>query len=242
MSENYQNYVYNSDGNLIDTFPMHLKKIFLKMTIAMALTAAVAFAGYEILEAGGFLANIFANPISMIIIIILQLGIALGFRSALFKATPTTCDVMLYVYAGITGVTFSVLPYAYTSETLFTAFLFAAVLFASCAVIGYTTNVDLTKLRGILFAGLIALIVCSIASLFIPALRDNLLISYIGLVIFLCYTAYDIQMIKNNYEQFKYNPAIAEKFSSFGAFELYLDFINLFIRILQILASSRSRK
>ena len=69
-----------------------------------------------------------------------------------------------------------------------------------------------------------------------------MLISYAGVIIFLLYTAYDIQRIKVNYELYRYNDEIRDKFASYGAFELYLDFINLFLRILQILANSRSRR
>ena len=85
------------------------------------------------------------------------------------------------------------------------------------------------------------LLIISVVSIFVPLLRNNIVITYAGVVLFLLYTAYDVQVIRNNYEMVKYNEEIADKFASFGAFELYLDFINLLIRILQILGRSKSR-
>jgi FtsH-binding integral membrane protein len=116
-------------------------------------------------------------------------------------------------------------------------------MFFCCAIIGHTTNVDLTKFSGLLIGGLIALVVATILSLFIPVLRDSLIISYIGVLLFLVITAWDMQKIK----QFYYGTqggmgTLGGNLAVYGAFQLYLDFINLFLRILQILGSRSNRK
>ena len=239
MSENM---AYDQNGQLIDSFEQHLSGIFSRMGISLAITAATAYGVYLSVLHGTALGDLFMNPVSLIVILIIQLGVALGFRRAMFNFSATFCNTLLYVYAFITGITFSSIFLTYDIGLVFTAFLFSSVLFISCAIIGKTTNVDLSQFRGLLFGATIALLAVTILSLFIPILRDNMLISYAGVIIFLLYTAYDIQRIKVNYELYRYNDEIRDKFASYGAFELYLDFINLFLRILQILANSRSRR
>jgi FtsH-binding integral membrane protein len=130
----------------------------------------------------------------------------------------------------------------YPSNGYTTAFLFTAVLFICCAVIGLTTNIDLSKLGGILFAGLLCLIIVSIVSFFIPVLRQSLFLSYAGVIIFLLYTAYDVQRIRVMYEACRNNSDYLNRFSTYGAFQLYLDFINLFLNIIRIVSSSRSSR
>ena len=159
------------------------------------------------------------------------------------KMETRTATILLYAYAALTGVTFSVLPMAFDIATVFTAFAFAAVMFFCCAVIGHTTSVDLTKFSGLLIGGLIALVVATVASIFIPALRESLVISYIGVLLFLVITAWDMQKIK----QFYYGTqggigTLGGNLAVYGAFQLYLDFINLFLRILRILGSRSNRK
>jgi len=142
------------------------------------------------------------------------------------------------VYSALTGFTFSFVLMAYDMNTVFVAFLFAAVLFASCAIIGHTTKVDLTKFSGLLFGALLALVIMTVISIFVPVLRNNLLFGYLGLFIFLVYTAFDMQKIK----QYYYNVGegtIKENLAVFGAFQLYLDFINIFIYILRILGNRK---
>ena len=114
------------------------------------------------------------------------------------------------------------------------AFAFAAVLFFCCAIIGHTTNVDLSKFGGLMIGGLIALVITSIVSMFIPALRDGLLISYVGVILFLFLTAWDMQKIKGFYYGVE-EGRLKNNLAIYGAFELYLDFLNMFLYLLRIL-------
>ena len=94
-------------------------------------------------------------------------------------------------------------------------------------MIGHVTNVDLTKYQGILLGGLFALIIASVVSIFIPALRNNLLIAYLGLFIFMIYTAFDIQRIKQFYYMTADGTDQRDKLAIYGALQLYLDFVNI---------------
>ena len=152
---------------------------------------------------GGTLARIFFFSESAIFIqiglLITQIVLVLSLNAAVRHLSKGACTALFFTYAAITGITFGVIPLAYEVGTVFQAFIFAAILFVSCAVIGHVTNVDLTKYQGVLLGGLFALIIASVVSIFIPALRDNLLIAYLGLFIFMIYTAFDIQRIKQFY-------------------------------------------
>lgn len=244
MSEFNQSQTYVNEAGT--TLNAYITKVFTMMGIAVLITAAVAFAGYMSLINGGLLYNAYmsgAISIGYIVCMIAQFGVCIFLSMRITKMETRTATILLYAYAALTGVTFSVLPMAFDIATVFTAFAFAAVMFFCCAVIGHTTSVDLTKFSGLLIGGLIALVVATVASIFIPALRESLVISYIGVLLFLVITAWDMQKIK----QFYYGTqggigTLGGNLAVYGAFQLYLDFINLFLRILRILGSRSNRK
>ena len=244
MSEFNQSQTYVNEAGT--TLNAYITKVFTMMGIAVLITAAVAFAGYMSLINGGLLYNAYmsgAISIGYIVCMIAQFGVCIFLSMRITKMETRTATILLYAYAALTGVTFSVLPMAFDIATVFTAFAFAAVMFFCCAVIGHTTSVDLTKFSGLLVGGLIALVVATVASIFIPALRESLVISYIGVLLFLVITAWDMQKIK----QFYYGTqggigTLGGNLAVYGAFQLYLDFINLFLRILRILGSRSNRK
>ena len=239
MSE-FNNNAYTSidSGTTLNGY---IAKVFMHMGIGLALTAAIAFGLYILMASGSSLAYVlYGMPWISLVLLLVQLGLAIALGAGIMRFSTGTCRALFYGYAALTGVTFAVLPAAYGLGTFFTAFLFAAVLFGCCAVIGHTTNVDLTRFGGLLFGGLIALVIMTVVSLFIPALRNNIFIGYIGLFIFLVYTAFDMQKIR----QFYYGVGegtIKENLAIYGAFQLYLDFINILLYILRILGNSRSK-
>lgn len=244
MSEFNQSQTYVNEAGI--TLNAYITKVFTMMGIAVLITAAVAFGGYMSLVNGGFLMNMYlSGGISILYLVaaIAQFGICIFLSMKITSMQTKTATILLYAYAAMTGVTFAVLPLAFDVATVFSAFAFAAVMFFSCAVIGHTTNVDLTKFSGLLIGGLIALVLASVLSLFIPALRDSLVISYIGVILFLFLTAWDMQKIK----QFYYGTqggvgTLGGNLAVYGAFQLYLDFINIFLQVLRILGSRSNRK
>jgi len=239
MSEfNYNQYVYTGEA---ESLRGYISKVFVNMSIGLFITAAVAFLGYLSVYSGGLMYQILASfPQAVFIFVIAELGIALAMGMGLTKFSTTTCRILFFVYSALTGLTFSSLFLVYTGATIFGAFAFTSVMFICCAIIGHTTNVDLTKFSGLLFGALIALVVSTIISMFIPVLRESLFLTYIGIILFLVLTAFDMQRIKAYY----YNVGagtIKENLAIYGAFQLYLDFINLFLKVLRILGSRSSR-
>ena len=241
MSEYDRSSYYSYTG---DTLRAYINKVLVRMGVALGITGAVAFGLYMSLISGGFFYNILVSAYTPVIVVvaIAQLVLCIIMSRNLMTMSTSSCTAMFYGYAALTGVTFSVLPLAFGEVTVFEAFLFSAVMFFSCAVIGYTTNTDLTKFGGLLFGGLIALVLVSLLSFFIPVLRESLLISYIGVLLFLGLTAYDMQKIKAFYYQSGADGTVRENLAVYGAFQLYLDFINLFLRVLQIIARSKNSR
>lgn len=222
------------------TLNAYVRKVFAIMASGVGVTALVAFLGYLSFSSGGFAYQLLVSfPFVSWILLIAELGIAIAMSAGITRFSTGTCTALFFVYSALTGVTFSFLPAAYGISTIFTAFLFAAVLFACCAIIGYTTNVDLTRFGGLLMGGLLALVIMTVISLFIPALRNSLFIGYIGLGLFLAITAFDMQRIKQFYYGTGTDGTMRSNLAVYAAFQLYLDFINIFLKVLQILGNRR---
>ena len=215
--------------------------VFTKMGIALLITAASAYGLYAsnligrmAMSSPGILSMLYMLAIAV------EFGIVIYLSSRLTTMSTNTATGLFYGYAVVTGLTFSTLFYAYDSSTIAVSFLFTAVVFFSCAIIGRFTNVDLSRFSGIMMGGLVALILVSILGMFIPAIGNSLLLSYVGILLFCGITAWDMQRIMSLYYQTNggYGQTGAN-LAIYGAFELYLDFINLFLRILSVFGNRR---
>ncbi len=226
-------------GFVQDDVNAYLVKVFWKMGLGLLVTAAVAALCY-FTNAWYYFYSV-TGGFGTILLIALQFGVVIGLSSKLTTMKTSTANLLFLAYAAITGFSFSTLLYAYTATSVFGAFAFSAVLFISCAIIGSTTNRDLSKFSTLFMGGLIALVIASIASMFIPALANSLMISYLGVILFLGITAWDMQRIKSMYYNVGGYGQVAENFAIYGAFELYLDFINIFLYVLRIFANSSDR-
>lgn len=228
----YENLAFNS----------FLTKTFGIMGLGLIITALVSFLSVYSLYNGGLFYKIFVSSYRVFwILAIAQLFIALYLTAKINDISISTAWILFILYTALTGVSFGILPIIYGVQTMFLAFGFSAVLFISMAIIGYTTKADLSKFSSLLSAGLISIIIASIVSIFLKLDGLNLIISYIGIFVFLGLTAYDIQKIKHNY-YYIYDEDSSNKYSIVSAFVLYLDFINLFMYALRILGSRRNRK
>lgn len=138
-------------------------------------------------------------------------------------------------FAALMGLSFAVIFAVYTAMSIFNAFMGAAVLFGVMSVYGYFTKKDLSGLGSILFVGLIAIIIASIINIFIGSTVMQMVISAIAIIIFLGLTAYDTQQIR---EQLAADDSIGAEVC--GALTLYLDFINLFLSLLQLFGEKKN--
>ncbi len=161
------------------------------------------------------------------ILVILELVIAIFLGVRIHKMKPTTAKICFLLYAFLTGLTFSSLFIVYKLTSIIAMFGVTSVLFLIFAGLGRYTKLDLTKLSTYLFMGLIGVIILSIVSIFVPAL--NLGVAILSIIIFLGYVAFDIQMIRR-----REGMLDDENLAVYCAFQLYIDFINIFLDLLRI--------
>lgn len=176
---------------------------------------------------------------------IAELILVLVLSARITKLQPSTATAMFFVYAVLNGINLSVYFIAYDLSTLILAFLVGAVYFGVMAVYGANTQRDLLGWAPKLMGGLVALIVTALVGglfgLLFGISFGFLDVVYCGLsvLLFMGMTAYDTQMLKHHYAYFGGDAAMLQKASIFGALNLYLDFINIFLYIVRILGRNR---
>ena len=200
-------------------------KIFMWMFVGLALTFGVAY--YTSTNDDALIAIFGKNMYIIFSIIEIALAIFLGVR--ITKMSPTTAKICFLLYSFITGLTFSSIFVAYKVTSIVFVFGITAVLFLIFALIGKYTKMDLSKLGTYLFMMLMGVIICSIINIFLKSEGFNIGITIVSLLIFLGYIAFDIQKVK------RLEAVVPEEnLAILGAFELYLDFINVFIDLLRL--------
>lgn len=233
----YQN-PYNNQGYM----DMNLKtvatqevvaKSFLFMVVALIITAVASLTtspliAYRMLTGNGFF-----------ILLIAELAIVMVSNWAVSKNNAILAGVLFAVYSYLTGVTCSILFVAYTTASITVIFLVTAAIFAIMAIFGLVTKKDLSSAGSILMMGLLGIIIVSFVNLFL--LKSSMLdtiICGIGVLIFVGLTAYDTQKIKRLVAVS--NDGNVLTLALMGAFELYLDFINLFLKLLRLFGKRRN--
>jgi len=232
-----------------------LRQVFAWMFLALALTTGVAIFFHN----GTTAQWIYTHTTIFYIALFAQLGFVIALRSVLFSQRVSTqvAAFLFFLYAALTGAVFSVLLDAYTTDSVIGAFAGACGVFAGMALLGYTTKADLSRFAPILFGALLGIIAASVAYIFVGGQTLNLIIGYVGVLVFSGLTAYDIQMLKKMRAgepmtsrfggfgrggrtiSFSQGGASTEKLAIFGALWLYLDFVNLFISLLRIFGRQR---
>ena len=205
-------------------------KIFMWMFVGLAITFGV---GYYVSLNENMLYNIFKSY--YVILIIIELALVIFLSAKINSMQPTTAKLLFCLYSFVTGLTFSSIFVVYQITSIIYVFGITELLFLIFALIGYYTKIDLTKIGTYLIMGLIGIIICSIINMFIDSAAFNMTYIIIGLIIFIIYVAYDIQVIKNNL----YNIENEDNQAIYGALQLYLDFINIFLRLLQLFGKNK---
>lgn len=208
------------------------------MAIGLGLTALTAFfvAGSETM-----LRLIFGNPIVFFGLIVGELALVWSLAARVHRMRAATATNLFVLYAVLNGATLSVIFIRYTMSSIASTFVVCALTFLAMSVYGWTTKKDLTSWGSFLFMGLIGIIVASLVNLFVRSSAMGMIISYIGVLVFVGLTAYDTQKIKAMAisQPAGLDGAVIRKGSILGALTLYLDFINLFLMLLHILGGNR---
>lgn len=170
----------------------------------------------------------------VLISIVLQFILVIVLSVRVFKMKPLTAKIIFIVYSLVTGVTFSSIFAYYEMSSIILVFALASAIFLLMSLIGYTTKLDLSKVGSYLLFGLITVIICSIINIFWINDTFTTIICIISILVFLGLTAWDVQKIKRLGEQNN-----VENVAIYGALELYLDFINIFLDLLKLFGKSK---
>ena len=171
--------------------------------------------------------------------IILELIVVIAFTALRRKVSPLSAKILFLVYSIVSGLTLSSIFLVYEIGSIGMVFLSSALMFGLLALYGYVTKTSLTSLGKILLFALIAVIIMSIINMFIGNSTFSILICIISIVIFLGLTAYDMQKLKAVYNYYASDEKELSKASIYGALDLYLDFINIFLNLLRLFGKSR---
>ena len=173
-------------------------------------------------------------------VLIAEVALVWYLSARIYKMSFTTATILFIVYSILNGVTLSILLLVYTASSIATTFFVTAGTFGTMAIFGYITKKDLTRIGSLCIMGVIGIIIASLVNLFLQNSMMDMVISYIGVLLFVGLTAYDSQKIKRllSGDDIEVNE-VTQKIALMGAMTLYLDFINLFIYLLRILGDRK---
>lgn len=210
------------------------------MALGVLLSAVV---GYALIDTGALYAMLAQGNMVMLPVFLVQIGLVLGMSFAANKLSAQTLKLMFLLYSAVTGITFAVIMVAYPIGNVVALFAVAAVGFGALALFGATTKKNLGFMGTFLMMGLFMVIGANIINIFVQSAMLHSFAGWIGILVFSGLTAYDSQRIREgSYALSASNGGEAQamgKFMIFGALTMYLNFINLFISLLQIFGGRR---
>jgi FtsH-binding integral membrane protein len=233
---NYQNLSADQQLQASEAFPVLMRKVYLWMTLALVITGMTA---YYVATSEAILTAILTNKALFWGLFIAELGLVLGVSAAINRLSLLMATLMFILYSVINGATMSVIFLVYDASSIATVFFITAGTFGAMAAIGYTTNKDLSSLGRILFMALIGLVIATVVNLFLKSPAMMMILSYIGVIVFVGLTAWDSQKIKQMLLQAPDVDEATQKVALLGALTLYLDFVNLFLYLLRIFGRRR---
>lgn len=213
----------------------YMVKVYNQMTIALGISGFIAF----IVANTPLMQIIFGNKILMWVAVLSPLAFVIFFSLKLASISAQTAKNYLWIYASLMGISLASLFAIYTGVSITRVFFITAATFGAMSLYGYTTKKDLTNFGSFLMMGLIGIIIASLINIFLKSSAMHFAISIIGTLIFIGLTAYDVQKIKQQYYMVSGNDEMVAKASVVGALSLYMDFINLFIHLMQLMGQRR---
>ena len=213
----------------------YMLRVYNYMASGLALTGIVAYAVSSSPQA---MHAIFGTPLFWLVVLA-PLGLVFFLRARINAMQASTAQALFWVYAALMGVSLASIFVVYTGESIARVFFITAGSFAGLSLYGYTTKRDLSGFASFLMIGLIGVIIASVVNLFLHSSGLQFAISVIGVLVFAGLTAYDTQAIKEMYYAGD-DGSVATKKSVMGALRLYLDFLNLFLLLLQLFGNRRS--
>ncbi|HKW53369.1 MAG TPA: Bax inhibitor-1/YccA family protein [Stellaceae bacterium] len=211
----------------------YMLRVYNYMASGLALTGVVAY----VAAASGFYQAIVGTPLFWVVLLA-PLGMVLLLSFGIQRMSLGATQLSFWVYAALVGLSLAGIFLVYTQASIARVFFITAGTFAAMSLYGYTTRSDLSRFGSFLMMGLIGIILAGLVNLFVHSSALQFAISVIGVVVFVGLTAYDTQRIKEMYFEGD-GAVVAGKKAIMGALQLYLDFINLFILLLQFMGVQR---
>jgi hypothetical protein len=213
-----------------------IRSVYNWMAIGLGLTGFVAF---YVANSEALVRLIFGNQLIFFGLIIGELALVFTISARVQKMQASTATALFVLYSALNGATLSFIFLMYARASITSTFFICAATFVACSIYGYTTKRDLTSLGGFLTMGLIGIIIASVVNMFIGSYGMHMIISYIGVLVFVGLTAYDTQQLKTMAltQPDGLDAGVVRKGAILGALKLYLDFINLFLMLLRILGN-----
>ncbi|MCD8296715.1 MAG: Bax inhibitor-1/YccA family protein, partial [Prevotella sp.] len=215
-----------------------MRKVYVWMTLALVITG---FTAYGVASSPGIISALYSSRMIFWGLLIAELALVFIVSARIDRMSITTATLLFVAYSILNGVTLSAIFLVYTMSSIANVFFITAGTFAAMSLIGLFTKTDLTSLGKILFMALIGLVIATLVNVFfIRSGMFSLIVSYIGVLIFVGLTAYDTQKIKQMLIAADNMSEEGQKIALLGALSLYLDFINLFLYLLRIFGGNRS--
>lgn len=212
----------------------YMLRIYNYMASGLALTGIVAYVFAQYLYVHPAVAR---SPV-MFLIMLAPLGLVMWLSFGINRMQASTAQALFWLYSGLMGLSLASVFLVFTGASIARVFFITAGTFAVMSLYGYTTRRDLTQFGSFLFMGLIGIIIAMLVNVFIASSALQFAISVIGVIVFTGLTAWDTQQIKEMYVAYD-DGQVAGKKAVMGALRLYLDFINLFMMLLQLLGARR---
>ena len=226
----------NKDYAMSTAFPALMRKVFVWMTLALAITGLTA---YGVATSPALLSLIFSSKVTFFGLIIAEFALVFAISGAINRLSLSTATLLFILYSVVNGATLSTIFFAFSVATIGKVFFITAGTFGAMTLVGYTTKTDLTSMGKLLFMALLGIIIASVVNMFVASSGLDLILSYVGVLVFVGLTAYDTQKIKQMCQSAPDAGESTQKLALIGALSLYLDFINLFLYLLRIFGNNR---
>jgi len=222
-----------------------MANVFLWMFLALGISAFFAFLFASNVQWLAYLVNFKTGSLNLLgwIVMLAPLGFVMTMSFAFSRLSAPVITALFLLYSAVNGISFSFILLAYTAGSVTGCFISASLMFGIMAVMGYTTDKDLTGFGRILMMGLIGVLVAMLINFFLKSGTLDYIVSIIGVMVFTGLTAYDVQKLKRigaGIEVQGTGAAETRKLSVIGALSLYLDFINIFLFLLRLFGGRRN--
>lgn len=216
-------------------FPALMRKVYLWMTMALVITGLCA---WGTATSPSMVQLVYGNRAAIWVLFIAELGLVFYTTARINRLSLTTATTLFILYSALNGVTLSSIFMVYAMTSIAKVFFITAGTFGVMALYGSVTKTDLSRFGNLFLMALFGLIIATLANFFIKSSGLDLILSYVGVVLFVGLTAWDSQQIKRALSMQAGMDESAQKVALLGALELYLDFINLFLYLLRIFGRS----